>query len=144
MIFNKRHTQAQEAFTLIEIVIAIAIVGLMAAVVGPAFLRFLGMGKESQTTSNIKALQSAIMQYNIDTNTYPQTLQDLVRRPTDEKISKKWRGPYLEGDEMPDDGWGNPFVYRPTGNPSRPYELYSYGPHGMEGTKEERIGVVLQ
>jgi general secretion pathway protein G len=139
-VSRRNKDRSRLGFTLIEIVIAIAIVGLMVAVVGPAVFKFLGFGKRSAVDATINGYKTAILQYNITTNTFPKTLEDLVRRPSDETTAKKWRGPYID-ELQPTDPWGNPYVYRATGNPQKPYELYSYGENGTEATKEEWIGV---
>lgn len=130
------HTRS--GFTFIEIVIALAIVGLLGAVLVPGYMAWVERGKRQATDSTVKTLKTAIAQFNLDTNKYPRILTDLIRRPADETISKKWRGPYVEADEIPEDSWGNSFVYRPT---SDKFELYSHGPKGTEGAKEDRIGI---
>jgi len=80
------------------------------------------------------------MSYNSDVGAFPRTLADLVKRPTDERVSKKWRGPYME-EEIADDPWQNPYVYRVTSGQKHPFELYSLGSKGTEGVKEDRIGI---
>ncbi|MBN1549282.1 type II secretion system major pseudopilin GspG [Candidatus Babeliales bacterium] len=141
MQIHSRPKHVKSGFTLIEIIIAIAIMSFMMAVVAPGVYKWLGFGKVRQTEANVKVLQTSILHFNLDTNGYPQRLEDLVRRPSDERLSAKWRGPYVEGSNIPDDGWGEPFVYRVKPGAQPPYELYSYGENGPDAPREEWIGV---
>lgn len=129
----------QEAFTFIELVVALAILGLLAAVAVPAYMGFVERGRVRSAEATIQNIKTAMLQYNLDVGGYPRNLRELEVRPTDER-GKKWRGPYMQ--EVPeDDPWGNPYVYRLTPGQRNPYELYSTGSKGAEGDKEERIGI---
>lgn len=128
----------REGFTLIEIMIAVAIVGLMLAIIGPAVYRRFAGATESAARSQMASLKTAIGTYYIDTIRYPDRLSNLIIKPP--AVAAKWRGPYLEADEVPDDPWGNPYQYKKTPPGGKhPYELYSYGPNGKEAPKEEWI-----
>ena len=78
--------------------------------------------------------------YKGDTGKLPATLSDLVYRPTDQKIARNWKGPYLE--KLPEDPWHNEYQYRP-GRPGAtpPYELFSYGKDGEGSPQESWIDV---
>ncbi len=130
----------QDGFSLIEIVFAMAIVALIASVVIPGYLKFVEMGRERTARATVDALKLSITQFQMDVGAYPHTLKDLERKPTDERLSKKWRGPYVESAIPEEDPWNNPYVYRIVPGGRYPYELYSLGPKGSEGTKEDRIG----
>ncbi len=127
-------------FTLMELVIGLIILGLLAAIGIPVYQGFVERARRSSTDENIRLMKSQIQLYQLDTNSYPSKLKDLEKRPTDEKLKTKWRGPYL--DPVPEeDGWGNPFVYKVTPGQKNPYELYSPGANGPGSPKEERIGI---
>jgi general secretion pathway protein G len=134
-------TTTRGGFTLIEMIIAVALMGLFAVLVGPPMLEWIGRGKETSTESNLQAIKQAIDVYNMDTGYYPQTLNDLIRRPLDEESAENWRGPYLElkgKKEIPKDGWNRKFVYRLNEEGAQtPYELYSYGSKGKGAPKSE-------
>lgn len=129
----------RSGFTLIEIVIALAIVGIMATV-GMAALRYRDKAKIMKTKNDLQGLKLSMDSYNTDVGTYPVTLQDLIVRPTDQKIVKRWEGPYL--DKEMEDGWKRSYVYQlsPRGS-QHPYELYSWGPNGEGSPSEEHINV---
>jgi|SRR5271156_533693 len=132
--------RAREGFTLIEIMIAIAIVAILAVVVAPNLFKFLTTARKSTAQSTVQSMKNAITFYNAHTGQWPTRLKDLVVKPTDEKIRKKWQGPYLEVEEIPDDPWGNSYQYKinPAGS-THPYELFSYGPDGKDTPKEDWI-----
>lgn len=123
-----------------ELMIYMAVVGILLAAVGPRFMSFISSGKKSSTEQTLRNTKQAIELFYGHTSRYPESLRDLVRKPMDEKIAKKWNGPYLElkGDqEVPEDGWNNELVYhRLEPGAGRPYDLFSYGPNG-EGSPED-------
>jgi general secretion pathway protein G len=129
---------ARDGFTLIEILIAIAIVGLMLAIVGPAVYRRFAGATESAAKNQLAAFKQAIGMYYIDLARYPDKLSDLVRKPADPKLAEKWKGPYLEVDEIPDDPWGSTYQYKRTPGERHPYELYSYGSEEGRATPKEK------
>lgn len=79
--------------------------------------------------------------FNAHTGQYPARLNDLLKKPADEKIARKWEGPYLKAKEVPEDAWGSKYVYKLTPQAEHKYDLYSYGPNGKGSPKEEWISV---
>lgn len=134
MVISKR--KMVPGFSLLEIVIAIALIALIVAVAGPRFYRTLAGGKKRATDSALKAAEQSIELFHADTSAYPSRLEDLVEKPADQKLSKNWEGPYIT--KLPKDGWNNELVYQlnPKGS-EHPYELYSWGPNGEGSPKEE-------
>lgn len=122
---RRRH---HKGFTLIELLIVMAIIGMLAAIVGPALWGNLDKGKVSAASSQISMLESALDSYRLDVGHYPESLQALVENEDDED---GWDGPYLNrADEVPLDPWDNDFVYNRDG---RSFSLISYGADGVEG-----------
>ena len=130
-------------FTLIEMVIAIAILGLLAAVAYGPVKTYMAHAKEKTTIANMQSIKQAIEAYHTDTGYYPQTLKDLIRRPLDEEAAEGWRGKdaYLDlrgRKDIPKDGWDMKFVYRLNEEDAeKPYEFHSYGPTGKRAPKSE-------
>jgi general secretion pathway protein G len=118
-----------EGFSLLELIIAITIIGILAVVIAPNFMKWVGRAKETRTEQALNTIKLAINSYQADTGSYPKTLMDLIRKPGADV--KRWRGPYLDQTDVPEDGWNQPFIYRvnPKGSP-RPYELYAESPEG--------------
>ncbi|HTM06693.1 MAG TPA: type II secretion system major pseudopilin GspG [Patescibacteria group bacterium] len=131
----------KDGMTFIEIVIVLAIIAIMATVVVPNLMSYVNSSKKSTAKSTIQALQGAINMFNVHTGRYPVSLNELVKKPTDERISKKWEGPYIKQKEIPLDPWGERYVYKVTPQAEHPYELYSYGPDGRGAPKSEWINV---
>jgi general secretion pathway protein G len=129
-------------FSLIEILIAIAIIAVMGVTLVPGLLNYLNKAKVTRAKTELKTIAQGIDMYHADTNQYPATLKDLVRRPADEKISKKWQeGTYLGAKEVPSDPWGTRYVYQVTEGKEHPYELYSYGKNLKGAPKSEWLSV---
>lgn len=131
---------SKQGFTLIEIMIAIVILGLLVGIAGYSIMGILENAKNKTTKQSLKGIQSAIKLFQVDTNTYPEKLTDLVKRPANEEVAANWGpSPYME--KEPVDGWGNKFIYKSTPDGENPYELYSNGPGGKKTAKKDRIDV---
>jgi general secretion pathway protein G len=124
----------QRGFTLLELLVVLAILGLIIGLVAPAALRQLGSAKEKIAHQSIERLATVLDMYKLDLGSYPTTdqgIQALINRPPG---VNRWSGPYLKGDKTPDDPWGRPFVYRnPSQRPGHEFDLYSLGPAGQIG-----------
>ena len=118
-------------FTLVEVLVVITIIALIMSLVGPRVLNYLADSKVKAARIQIESLASAVELYYLDTGQYPSTAQGLgsLTRRTD---VVGWSGPYLKGNEVPNDPWGKPYVYRMPGQRGT-YEILSYGADGQEG-----------
>lgn len=133
----------RSGFTLIELAIAMAILLILGAIAVPRFMAYLDKARITSTFANAKAIKAAIDGFKMDTGKYPAKLRDLVEKPKEEALARKWqKGGYFEGsDEVPQDAWNEDFVYKRTPEGKNPYELYSYGPDGAGSPKDEWISV---
>lgn len=115
-------------FTLIEILIVMAILGMLAALVGPALFSNLGKGQRATAQTQMDMLAQGLDTYRLDVGRYPRTLEGLIENDTGRD---SWNGPYLRGaDAVPKDPWDNDYVYTLTGDE---FELLSLGADGAEG-----------
>ena len=118
-------------FTLIEMVIVMAIIALLAALVGPQLFGKLGESKIKGTKAQIEMLSTALDAFRLDNGRYPtqeENLAALVEKPAN---LPNWAGPYLKKRDVPNDPWGNAFVYAiPPTKGGLDYDLYSLGPDG--------------
>lgn len=130
-------------FTIIEIVIAMTIIGILSTLGFMGIRGYIAKAKRLKTETSLTQTKSLIQEYNDHTGAYPATLRDLVNRPTDQKVSMRWRGPYaVEEDFIKGsfiDGWYHELQYQPTPGSQYPFSLYSWGPKGESAPQEEWI-----
>ena len=116
----------QRGFTIIELLIVMAILGMLAVMVAPNLFNQADSARRDAVLSQISSLGSALDAYRLDMGQYPDTLDGLMRNNSGRA---SWNGPYLRG-EVPKDPWGNDYVYSTDG---RTFSLKSYGADGREG-----------
>jgi general secretion pathway protein G len=125
----------QQAFTLIEIMAVVLILGLLTTLVGVAILPQLEKGRIATTRSQIKMLDAALETYRMDNARFPTTeqgLDALVNKPSDARNYQD--GGYLREPRVPVDPWGNPYQYESPGQHNkRGYDIWSFGPDGTAG-----------
>jgi general secretion pathway protein G len=123
-------------FTLIELIVVIAIIATLAAVVAPAVFRNVGDAKTSAAKSQIEVFALALNAYRLDNDVFPSTDQGLAAlrtMPTTGDLPRNWRGPYLSK-VVPMDPWGRPYVYVSPGTVNQEsYDLYTFGRDGKAG-----------
>lgn len=127
-------------FTLLELLVVLAIIGLLAGYVGPRLFGQIGKSEVKAARAQIDAFQKALDHYRIDTGRYPETadgLAALVARPGNEP---RWAGPYL-AKSVPLDPWGRAYVYRSPGEHGE-YDLASWGRDGQPGGDGENADAV--
>ncbi|MGH7503333.1 MAG: type II secretion system major pseudopilin GspG [Longimicrobiales bacterium] len=139
-----RRIRPRSGFTLIEILVVIAVISLLAALVAPNVFRHVGAAKDATAKSQMEMLGAALDAYRLDNGRYPTTAQGLEalwEEPAANPRPSNWRGPYLRK-AVPMDPWSNPYVYVAPGaaNPSG-YDLMSYGADGVEGGEGEDADV---
>lgn len=138
---GRRGAVRRRGFTLIELLVVLVILGLLAGLVGPQVMRYLGESKTRTAQVQIQELGSALDLYRLDVGSYPssdQGLSALVRAPSG---VDRWNGPYLRKREVPEDPWGNPYQYRFPGQHGA-FDLWSYGADGRPGGDGESADVV--
>ncbi len=121
-------------FTLLEILVVVAILGLLIGLVAPAVLRQLGGARVSIAHQSIERIGSVLDLYKLDVGSYPTTdegLAALVSKPSGVDV---WNGPYLKADTAPVDPWNHPYIYRdPSERAGHEYDLCSQGPNPSAG-----------
>jgi general secretion pathway protein G len=118
-------------FTLLELLVVVAIIGLLAAYVGPKYFGQIGKSEQALAKAQIESFHKALGSYRLDVGNFPTTeegLNALLNKPAS---AAKWAGPYLSK-AVPLDPWGKPYLYRAPGSKSD-YELQSWGKDGQPG-----------
>jgi general secretion pathway protein G len=105
--------QKQQAFTLIEVLVVVAILGILAAIVVPRIMDRPDEAKRVAARADIGAIVQSLKLYRLDNGFYPTTDQGLgalVQRPTTQPVPTNWKqGGYLE--RLPKDPWGSDYQY---------------------------------
>jgi len=129
-------SHSRKGFTLLELLVVLAIIATLVAVVAPSVFRNVGDAKNDAAKSQIEIFALALDSYRLDNDVYPSTQQGLAAlraMPVAGDHPRNWRGPYLRKD-VPLDPWGRPYVYVAPGieNPAS-YDLYTLGRDGKTG-----------
>src|SRR5215510_13283793 len=117
---KRRGKAGEDGFTLVEMLVVITIIGMIMALVGPRVLNYLSESRVKAAKIQIQSFSSALDLFYLDAG----------RFPTSGVVS--WNGPYLKGGNVPNDPWGNPYVYKQPAERA-PYEIRSLGSDGQEG-----------
>jgi general secretion pathway protein G len=118
-------------FTLLELLVVVAIIGLLAGYVGPKYFGQLGKAEVKATRAQIDGLDKALDQFRLDVGHYPSTDQGLNALLAKPAGLSRWAGPYLKKD-VPLDPWGKPYIYKSPGDHGD-YDLSSLGRDGSAG-----------
>ncbi len=133
---NRIERSSPRAFTLVEMLLVLVILGVLAAIVYP---KIAGRGEQARVTAaqtQIAAFKTALDAFEVDNGYYPKGksgLLDLVQRPAN---AQNWHGPYL--DNIPKDPWQNDYIYEcPGRHNSSSFDLMSVGPDGRAGSDDD-------
>lgn len=132
---NTTWTQKTGA-TILEVLIVLSIIALIAAVVGPRVIGYLGSAKSDTADLQIKNLASAVQLFYVDTGRYPtaaEGLSVLINRPAGDD---SWSGPYMPTPETLTDPWGRDYLYDPPAD-GQNFAIKSYGRDGVQGGSGE-------
>lgn len=118
-------------FTLLELLVVVAIIGLLAAYVGPKYFSQLGKSEQALAKAQIESFHRALASYRLDVGAFPTTQEGLLALLQKPSAAARWNGPYLSK-AVPLDPWDKPYIYRAPGA-RNDYELLSYGKDGQPG-----------
>lgn len=135
----------ESGFTLLELLVVLAILGLLIGLVAPAVMRQFGSAKEKIAHQSVERMATVLDMYKLDIGAYPTTEQGLQALITHPQGVARWNGPYLKGDKLPEDPWGHAFVYRsPSQRAGHEFDLYSLGPTGQASGPEDTSAIASQ
>ena len=122
----KQLLESEKGMTLVEIMVVIAIMGIVMAIVGVNVIRRFEKAKVDTTKAQIKVLEQALDQYYLENGEYPPSQTGLQKLVDDEYMKK-----------IPKDGWKRDFHYASPGSEGNPYEIVSSGKDKQEGTGDD-------
>ncbi len=117
-----KHLRKNDGMTLIEIMIVVAIIGILSAIVGPALFNNIKKADVTSAKNQIKNFETALEMFNLENKSYPTT---------DEGLKALVEGGYIK--KIPQDPWKHDYVYRSPGEEGREYEIISLGEDGKDG-----------
>ncbi len=131
MMSYRKVKRRERGFTLVEMLVVLAILALLVSLVGPVLFKHISPAKRSVARAQINIFMSALDSYYMDTGRYPATAEGLESLRIQPAGAQGWKGPYLKKN-LPKDPWGGRYIYRSPGR-SGGYEIVSYGSDGEEG-----------
>jgi general secretion pathway protein G len=141
-VARRRPVCRGKGFTLLELLVVVAIIGVLISYVGPKYFGQVGKTQVQAAKGQLDAFSKAIDAYRLDVGRPPtneEGLRALVSAPPG---AVKWQGPYLQ-DAVPADPWGQPYEYKAPGSAGRDYDLTSRGRDGRSGGSGEDADIVL-
>jgi len=135
---NARKCKTVRGFTLIELMIAVVIIGILAAIIAPNVIGRLNDAKVSAAKQDVATLVQTLTMYKLDNSRFPsgeQGLKALVEKPVVAPLPNNWRtGGYIP--RLPNDPWGNPYQFASPGLRGD-IDVYSFGADGKAGGEGE-------
>jgi len=127
---KEQRSRCPGAFTIVEIIVVVVIIGVLATLILPRFIGRIGEAKQGTAKSNLAQIESAIEMCSHDYGRLPQGLQELIERPGDVP-EDRWHVPTVKPKDLVDP-WGRSWIYVAPGSHGM-YDLYSLGADGQEG-----------
>jgi general secretion pathway protein G len=121
----------QAGFTLIELIVVVMIIGLLAGLVAPQFMKQSERAEAKTAKAQIELFGTALDTFRLDVGRYPTSQEGLAALMQKPGGADCWDGPYLKKD-LPPDPWGKPYIYKSPGDHGV-YDIISYGADGAPG-----------
>jgi general secretion pathway protein G len=132
---NQKQT-AQSGFSLLELLVVMAIMALLVGFVAPKVMGYLGAAKVTASKVQMQNIVSALELYRLDVGHYPSQSDGLVALVTAPAGAKGWSGPYLAKASGLKDAWGEPYLYKLPGEHGE-FDIVSLGADNQSGGEDE-------
>ncbi|HPB75405.1 MAG TPA: type II secretion system major pseudopilin GspG [Chromatiaceae bacterium] len=138
---KNRTDRQRRGFTLVELLVVLAILGLLVGLVGPQVMKTLGSSKTKTARLQIEDLSAALDIYRLEVGRYPTTNDGLQALVENTAGVPNWNGPYLKKSQVPKDPWGFDYQYRSPGQ-NGSFDLWALGADNREGGDGENQDVL--
>ncbi|WP_422025248.1 type II secretion system major pseudopilin GspG [Pyruvatibacter mobilis] len=132
---------ADAGFTLLELLVTLAIIGLIAGLAGPPVVRYLAGARSDTAQTQARNLATAVELLRLDVGRYPTEEEGLSALSSAPADMPQWRGPYIQREGALLDPWGQPYRYRAPGT-SGAFDVFSYGADNKPGGEGEDKDIV--
>ena len=133
----------EQGFTLVELLVVLAILGLLIALVAPAMIRQLGSAKHKIAQQSVERLSGVLDLYHLDVGEYPTESQGLAALSDNPGNVSGWNGPYLKDSGGINDPWNRPFQYlNPSQRAKHAFDIISLGADGKQGGDGEDADII--
>jgi general secretion pathway protein G len=133
-----RRASTRTAFTLIELLLVLAILVVLASMVITMYSGTQERAFKDAAKGQIGIFKSGINLYKFHTRNYPQGLDNLINKPGDATIAERWAGPYMDATKIPQDPWDHEYKFVAPGKHNRDtFDVWSMGPDGQDGTADD-------
>ncbi len=133
---HRIESSREAGFTLIELLVVMVILVLLASLVAPRVIGYLGSSRTKAAKVQIESLGASLELFKLDTGRYPNEREGLTALVANPGRIPNWNGPYLKKDTVPTDPWGQSYHYRYPGQRGV-FDIYSLGADGREGGNGE-------
>ncbi|MEO6244502.1 MAG: type II secretion system major pseudopilin GspG [Opitutaceae bacterium] len=133
-----RRARRAAAFTLLEILVVLAIIGLLAGLAITNVDKIFGDAQGTTAKLGVTQMKTPLTTYRIHMGSYPNTAEGLQALITNPGTKPGWSGPYTADGKIPKDPWGEPYQYAYPGTHNKDgYDLWSKGKDGQSGTADD-------
>jgi general secretion pathway protein G len=137
------HKEKERGFTLVELLVVLAILGLLVGFVAPAMMRQLGSAKHRIAEQSVERLAGILDLYRLDVGVYPTTEEGLAALNVQPAGVAGWNGPYIKDENGIRDPWGRTYEYRaPSQRPGHSFDIVSLGADGKIGGEGDNADIV--
>jgi general secretion pathway protein G len=123
---NFRQRRSENGFTLLELLVVLAIMGMLAAIIAPQVIKYLGTSRTQTAKVQIQYVMQGLELFRVDVGRYPTQQEGLAALVDSTPSAPNWNGPYLKKESAIQDPWGNPYLYQIPGQHGE-VDVYSLG-----------------